>query len=242
MKTDFHCHILPSFDDGPKDVQESIEILKRQKQQGLDRVVSTSHFYRNKETYEQFVIRRQKAYNQLSQSILGNDLPEIILGAEVTFYNSIVDEDISGLCISGTKYLLLELPFYNLSAPEYNLLVEFVESSEYKIIFAHIERYYQFYNRTLFENILKLDALFQVSCDSIIEKTLRKISLKLIKEQRVHIIGTDCHNVTSRPPLYDVASQIIKKKLGQTYLDNLHKKGEGLLLDMPIYDILSDKY
>lgn len=241
MKTDFHCHVLPSFDDGPKDALESVEILKKLKQQGFDTVVSTSHFYRNKETYEQFIIRRQKAYNQLSQSILGNNSPQIILGAEVTFYSSIVDEDISGLCISGTKYLLLELPFYNLSPPEFNLLVEFVESSEYKIIFAHIERYQQFYNKTLFENILRLDALFQVSCDSIVEKKLRKTSLKLIKERKVHIIGTDTHNMTSRPPLYDIASQIIKKKLGQEFLDILHENGVDVLADKSIYSVLSSR-
>lgn len=240
MRVDFHCHILPSFDDGAKDILESIKILEKQKKQGFDKVISTSHFYRNKETYEQFIIRRQKAYNLLSQSILGKDLPEIILGAEVTFYSSISDEDISGLCISGTKYLLLELPFYNLSQPEFNLLVEFVESSEYKIIFAHIERYHKLYNKTLFQNILQLDALFQVSCDSIVEKKSRKIALKLIKEQKAHLIGTDTHNVSTRPPLYDEASQIIKKKLGKDFLDILHRQGEGVLADKSIYRILSN--
>lgn len=240
MKTDFHCHVLPEFDDGAKSIDESIAILKEQKQQGFDTVVATSHFYRNKETYEQFVLRRQKAYHKLESAVSGLDIPDIVLGAEVLFYSSIIDDEVDGLCISGTKFLLLEMPFYSLSKPELNLLIDFIESTEYKIIFAHIERYSKLYDKELYESVLSFDnALYQVNCDSFGDRVLRKVALKLIKQERVHIIGTDAHNMTSRPPLYNDAAAIINKKLGSEYLDAFHMRGEAVLADKSISKILS---
>ena len=42
---DFHSHILPGIDDGSKNVQMSLEMLKRASEQGVDVMLATSHFY-----------------------------------------------------------------------------------------------------------------------------------------------------------------------------------------------------
>ncbi|MGN1089029.1 MAG: CpsB/CapC family capsule biosynthesis tyrosine phosphatase, partial [Huintestinicola sp.] len=46
MRVDFHSHILPAIDDGAKDVNESVSLLKRLADDKVDKVVLTSHFYR----------------------------------------------------------------------------------------------------------------------------------------------------------------------------------------------------
>ena len=53
--TDFHSHILPFMDDGSKSVEESLDMLRLLKSQGVDRVVLTPHFYPNYEDPEQFL-------------------------------------------------------------------------------------------------------------------------------------------------------------------------------------------
>ena len=41
---DFHNHVLPNVDDGPKTIEESIEMLKLASNQGITDVVNTVHF------------------------------------------------------------------------------------------------------------------------------------------------------------------------------------------------------
>ena len=41
---DIHCHLLYGVDDGAKDKQESIEMLKRAKEQGVDAIILTPHY------------------------------------------------------------------------------------------------------------------------------------------------------------------------------------------------------
>ena len=36
---DFHCHILPGVDDGSKSVEESLQMLHLEQQQGVDAVI-----------------------------------------------------------------------------------------------------------------------------------------------------------------------------------------------------------
>ena len=49
MLTDHHCHILPNIDDGSDSVDTSLQMIKMMKEQGVDRIVSTSHFYAHRE-------------------------------------------------------------------------------------------------------------------------------------------------------------------------------------------------
>ena len=41
---DFHNHIIPNVDDGPKSIECSVEMLKEASKQGITDVVSTVHF------------------------------------------------------------------------------------------------------------------------------------------------------------------------------------------------------
>ena len=41
---DFHNHILPDVDDGPKVLSESLDMLRHASSQGITEVVQTVHF------------------------------------------------------------------------------------------------------------------------------------------------------------------------------------------------------
>lgn len=41
---DFHSHILPGIDDGSRNMEQSIQILKEAKEAGFSKVISTSHY------------------------------------------------------------------------------------------------------------------------------------------------------------------------------------------------------
>ena len=42
---EMHCHILPGVDDGSKDTETSVKMLRRLALQGAETVVLTPHYY-----------------------------------------------------------------------------------------------------------------------------------------------------------------------------------------------------
>ena len=106
--TDFHSHILPAMDDGSRSVDESAEMLNELSGQGISRVIATPHFYANDESVFDFLGRRREAFDKLS-TVLTPDMPQVLLGAEVRYYDGISHlADMKSLCVQGTDLFLLE--------------------------------------------------------------------------------------------------------------------------------------
>ena len=238
MRIDFHSHILPKMDDGAKGTDESIELLKILADAKVDKVVLTPHFYRDDESISSFITRRTAAYDRLIQAINETDekqhLPELILGAEVLFTPSLsADPDFDKLCIGDTDYILLELPFIKFHDNFYSDYVKFLNRCDKKIILAHIERYLRFGNSV--KDLQKLIDAGSISCQlncSSIAKAgffdMKKLK-SIIESGAVSAIGTDTHNLTSRPPLYKKAETILRKKCGNSIFEQICSESEKIL-------------
>lgn len=234
MRTDFHSHILPCMDDGSRSVRESAAMLGSLADSGVERVVLTPHFYRKNENIESFLRRRQESFEKLSGDIGGAYLPQMILGAEVYFYPSLSeDPDFGKLCIGNTDYILLELPFERFYDNFYAQFMSFINRCEHRIILAHAERYLNFGNTV--EDIERLCScgriICQMNCDSIAEAGLlkRRRLLGMIESGLISVLGTDAHNLDSRPPRYGDAEKLIRKKCGDEVFERLCSVSEDIL-------------
>ena len=58
--TDLHCHILPGMDDGAKDTAVSLELLRREYEDGVRNIAFTSHFNSERTTVDAFTAKRQR--------------------------------------------------------------------------------------------------------------------------------------------------------------------------------------
>ena len=114
--TDLHTHILPGMDDGAPDVETGLRMLRMEREQGVDAVALTPHYYSADESIDAFLRRRRAASEKLEDAIArqpdGETLPRRILGAEVA-WAPYMDrwEKLDELCYEGSEYLLLEPPF-----------------------------------------------------------------------------------------------------------------------------------
>ena len=120
---DLHTHILPKMDDGSDSIETSLAILHTLWNDGVDVVCATSHYYRERETVEEFVERRSRSAASLrkairkvtkegQESMAGNGLPVFFAGAETAFFSGISECDrLNDLCLEGTRTLMLEMPF-----------------------------------------------------------------------------------------------------------------------------------
>ena len=138
---DFHSHILPLVDDGSRSVNESCELLKLLARQGIEKVVATPHFYAERESVDEFLLRRKASFEALSAE-MSEGMPEVLLGAEVRYYQGISNlKGLRDLRIDGSDLLLLEMP--NCRWTEYIIkeLAQINNIGSITIVLAHIERY-----------------------------------------------------------------------------------------------------
>lgn len=228
---DFHSHILPAVDDGSKNTSESLKLLSMLSSQGVDLVCATPHYLADRESVDEFIIRRDASYNELKQN-LSSDSPEILLGAEVAYYDGLSNLDnLEKLCIGDSRLLLVEMPQSRWSEYTIKELINLACSNRFTIVLAHIERYEVIRNRELLERLLKSGILLQINASFINGLSTRRRALRYIADGWVHFIGSDCHDTVHRPPFLGKAYSFIEKKLGTEFLSNYAEFQRELLFD-----------
>lgn len=226
---DFHSHILPLMDDGSKSNEESIKMLKLLKEQGINTVVATPHFYPEVESVDEFLKRRNVSFSELKRELV-SDLPDIILGAEVKFYPGISRMDgIEKLCIENSRVLLLEMPFTYWTELTIKEVIDIANLKNITVVLAHIDRYFSYQNDKIWNRLFESGILMQVNSDSLLTFFSRCKVIKFFKKNMIHFIGSDCHNLISRPPKICDAIQIISKKLGFHCVDFMTDFALGVL-------------
>lgn len=233
MRTDFHSHILPCVDDGARSAEESVKMLEALRDSGVDRVVLTPHFYRQKEDIGSFLSRRQASFEMLQSALPDSSVPELVLGAEVFFYPSLAeDPELGRLRIEGTGYILLELPFERFFDNFYAQFMTFVNRCGCRVMLAHAERYLSFGNTVRgIERLCSLgSAVCQMNCDSLANAGFfdRRRLLRMIDSGLIGVMGTDAHNTHSRPPRFAEAERIIRKKCGDDAFERLCGVGDDI--------------
>lgn len=226
---DWHNHILPGVDDGSQNLAESIEMIKMQMAQGVTTVIATPHFYANDESVEAFLERRNAAFREL-KSKLPEDAPEILLGAEVGYYQGISRmENLKELRIQNSKLLLIEMPMTVWTEYMVRELVELAGKSSFQIVLAHIERYLNIQKPSVWERLYENGILMQANASFFSRFISKHKALALLKEEKINFIGSDCHNTTSRPPMLQEAFNVIQKKMGSEYIDQMNEFGFFML-------------
>ncbi len=231
--TDFHSHILPGIDDGSQNVEMSEKMLELEAASGITTIVATPHFYLSEQSVERFVRKREAAFQELLP-VAENMGIDIVCGAEVYYSPSLIDEDLSKLCIGDTRYMMIELPYTKLTDSFIREFHSFIGniSSEITPILAHAERYLRFTDENSVYEIMNCDMLVQLNSGSFKPFSSEiKFMLDLIKHDMAHLLGTDCHNTSSRPPNMDIAKKMIGKKLSARSFDRLMYNAEVVLSD-----------
>ena len=106
MLIDFHTHILPGIDDGSRNIEMSLNMLAAQREQQVDEIVATPHFYAQKDSVEEFLLRRQCSYEKLKTKMAETNLDQKLhLAAEVYYFQGIGSAGmIPKLCVEGTRH------------------------------------------------------------------------------------------------------------------------------------------
>lgn len=227
--TDFHSHCLPNLDDGAADVNTAVAMLRAVAEQGVDTVVATPHFYIGQHDLPTFLRDRQEAYERLCPNIT-EDMPRVLLGAEVLIREGVSRCDLRPLCLEGTNILLVEMPF---AAPPYWLLEELeriVYGQEVTLMFAHLDRYLAWYSHNHFEMLMDLpDSIMQVNADSVADKKYFASLCRHLPDTRRMVMGSDMHDMEYRCPRISQAAKVMSKSRdGRIWLERIARTTEHL--------------
>lgn len=232
---DLHTHILPGIDDGARNADVSVNMLRLQRDQGVDTVVLTPHFYRHREEPEEFLRRRRRSWDRLQRALDAlaeeerSSMPGLMLGCEVAWVPNLGETDcLPELCIQGTKNMLLELPFSPWSSQLCSQIYDLMGRTGITPILVHLERYIRNQPPEMVEEVLSMGLPVQLSADMLLRFASRGKSLKALKSW-AHILASDCHDPDRRQPCMGRAMEVVEKKLGRAAADAIDLNARQLL-------------
>lgn len=234
---DIHTHILSNIDDGSVDLYESIEMLRESKRQGVDIVNATPHYYAEKNYPDEFLYKRDSIVNQLIDFCKDEyDLPLLMTGAEVSYFSGISSvEKLKDLAISGTKLLLLEMPFIPWTSHIINEVKSIKLKQGLNPLIAHIDRYLYKQNKEyLHELIFDPYIYIQANADFFINHSTLKKAIQMLKSGQINLLGSDCHNMDNRKPNLNEAVMQINKKSGKKSLQMIASLEEKIIAEAKI--------
>ncbi len=194
-----HSHFLPGIDDGCQTVEESLGVLQACMEQNIDWIVATPHYY-SRVSVEEFLKQREEAFCRVKEVMDPNDTwPGISLGAEVAYHVGLLYEDrLPELCYQGTDYLLLEMPFIHWTPNMLRDVQQIPGIFGITPVIAHLERYLYMQDKRHIRELMDMDILVQINAEYILSVRHPYRIKRMIRRGHVDLLGSDCHDLTSR--------------------------------------------
>ena len=195
---DIHAHVLPSIDDGPREIRQALELLSAACREGIETIIATPHCFNG--VYHATRSEILSACHDLQKEIDLKGIPITLApGAENRVTHELITHfdkgEVMTLNNSG-QYLLLELPDMFLLEGIVAILRQLNEREVIPII-AHPERNRFILSKpNLLQQFLSEGALLQLTASSLMGsfgKNIKKLSERLIKMEVISFIASDIH-------------------------------------------------
>lgn len=221
---DIHTHILPGVDDGAKDMQEALQLVRMARENNTWGIVLTPHYRAPHKMdadllYKRFCLFRKAVHKEMPQM-------QVYLGCEIRYQSGIPQmlKEHQLLPMYHSRYILLEFTSTAFATQILSAARECVGHGFIPII-AHIERCDAFRNDPqLLSQMQELGVLLQMNADSVMGKLglrIKRYCQKMLEGKYVHFIASDAHDETHRPPLLKECYQHISEKYGEDYARKL---------------------
>jgi len=193
---DMHCHILPGVDDGSRDINESLKMLKAAKAAGITSITCTPHC---RDPYFDYEAMWQ-AFYELEDAADGFPLQ---MGFEVN-HRKLMDlgmEWAEVLHFDGSNEFLLELSTSAMPSrfSDYERTIFALQGMGYEVIIAHPERYIAIqHDIDVAYELVEMGCKLQASTDFIAGGRFgreRRPAIKMLKDGLYSYLASDAHNV-----------------------------------------------
>ena len=194
---DIHSHLLPGIDDGSKNFDNSLALLRSLQEIGFSQFITTPHIIKNVWDNNTEIIEKTKNETLSSLEKLGFSAP-LNAAAEYLMDDSFVKLFKSEpLLTLKDKYVLVEMSYMNAPIQLYDILFE-LQVAGYKPVLAHPERYLYYHkNFNEYEKLKKSGCLFQLNLLATMGyygNEVTRITEELLKKGMYNFVGSDVHH------------------------------------------------
>ena len=220
---DIHTHLLFGVDDGPETIEESIEMLRFAKAQGVDAMILTPHYRHGMFSYP---------YDRITENFLrlrevAKEIGVVLFLGTEHHVNSMIIEYIENQrvrTLAGTQYVLAEYKHDT----EFEYIAKSVQDllrNGYIPIIAHVERYL-----CLHQDLDRIDwlrdmgAMIQVNANAVLGMEGFKVkgfTKKLLKYGYVDFVASDSHDMKKRTNNLGKCREYLYKKYDKRYVDQI---------------------
>jgi protein-tyrosine phosphatase len=220
---DIHSHILPCMDDGARNIEMSLAMLRIAEKEGISDIIVTPHYRRGH--YKGDRKQMEKMLAEMRSQMKKEGIQINLYPGNEIYYRSDLEEKLESGSLSSmndSEYVLIEFSpmedfMYVRSA------VEELFSIGYTPIIAHVERIKCIEKKIEYARTLKkMGCELQVNAASATGEVgfwCKRFVHSLLKEGLVDYIGTDAHNVDNRKPEIKKCAEMLYKKYGRDYAD-----------------------
>ncbi len=197
LKVDLHSHLIPGIDDGSKNMEESVEMLRALKNLGYEKVITTPHVMAD--AYQNSTQMILEGLATLREAMQMESI-ELEIDCAAEYY---MDEELvlrlekGDILAIGGEYLLFETSYYSKPLNFEEIIFE-IQAKGYKPILAHPERYRYIQDpKKEYNRMKELGLYFQLDINSLGghygKQAMINASL-LSSWGMINFLGSDAHN------------------------------------------------
>lgn len=231
---DLHSHILHEIDDGATSIEVALEMARQAADDGVEVMACTPHFLPGVYDPDPAHILRQ--VDELNDRLIqaGIELA-VVSGCEAHLRPDMVRRLKAGqiLTLHGGRHVLVEMPPTTLPPNMDRFFLDLIAAG-YKPIMAHVERY-RWTERSMpfIENMVLAGVLMQVTAGSLFGdygRSATELSTRLLDMGLVHVVASDAHDVTRRPPGLSKAYNLVQGARGVEEAEMIFRRRPELIL------------
>lgn len=214
---DLHCHILPGIDDGAPDLRTALRMAHMAVEDGITVTACTPHIMPGVYDNAPSAIRNQVEF--LRQALREAAIPlDLVTGSDAhmqpDFAAAIAEDRI--LTLHKSRYVLFEPP-HNLAPLRLEECLFDIQVAGYVPVLTHPERLLWIERQyPLITRLAQAGIWMQITAGSLtglMGKAPKYWAERMLSEGLVHILASDAHNCTTRPPLlshaYAAAARLV---------------------------------
>lgn len=199
---DFHAHVLPGLDDGPRTIKKAIALVGQAQAAGVTAIVASPHAFNglHHNTRDTVV----SAVERLRDHVTAAGLPvEIVPGMEIHLTPDVLANLRAGraMGINDSRYLLLEFPAIEIPRYAESILFE-LRIAGYVPVINHPERNLAIQRRpAILENWVASGCLGVATAGSLLGwfgRTARRTAERFVRDGLIHAIVSDAHDGAGR--------------------------------------------
>ena len=215
---DIHSHVVPSGDDGARDVDDGLALCESAARHGTAVLFGTPHVWPELPLTEAREREVRRAYERIARQTS----VELRLGFELTPTPTLLDQDMRRYALEETDVVLIEVPFTG-AVDTLLRCCEHIEASGLRAVVAHPERTEAVLDRPGLARELAERWMLQVNATSLLGRhgaEIEALAWGLVDDDLVALVASDGHRMT-RPPHLDDAYAAVAARVGETQARSL---------------------